>query len=150
MAHGSEQLEAGAGRGRGRVLSMVTGSLSTVTESVIHDNGSVIHRFELRVPGGFRRSDADFMTGDLPDACDRLLQLRELLQLQEGVITRAQALSAGMSRHALQAKLDSERWRRLHSGVYATFSGPPGRAPVLWAAVLGAGPRAILSHETAA
>jgi hypothetical protein len=42
------------------------------------------------------------------------------------------------------------RWRRLHPGVYAAFSGQPGRDPVLWAAVLRAGPRAILSHETAA
>jgi hypothetical protein len=42
------------------------------------------------------------------------------------------------------------RWRRLHRGVYATFTGPPPRAAVLWAAVLRAGPRAILSHETAA
>jgi hypothetical protein len=101
------------------------------------------------MPGYWRRRHAEFMTGHLPGECDQL-QLRELLQLQEGVITRAQALSAGMSRHALQAKLDSGRWRRLHSGVYAAFSGPPGRAPVLWAAVLCAGPRAILSHETAA
>ncbi len=84
------------------------------------------------------------MTGPLPVECDRLLQL------QAGVITRAQALSAGMSRHAVQAKLDSERWRRLHTGVYAAFTGPLGRAPVLWAAVLGAGPRAVLSHQTAA
>ena len=50
----------------------------------------------------------------------------------------------------MQAKLDSGRWRRLHSGVYAAFTGPPDRAPVLWAAVLGAGPRAVLSHQTAA
>jgi very-short-patch-repair endonuclease len=85
-----------------------------------------------------------FMTGQLPDECD------QLLQLQAGVITRAQALSAGMSRHALQAKLDSGRWRRLHSGVYAAFSAPPDRAAALWAAVLGAGPSAVLSHETAA
>ena len=75
-----------------------------------------------------------FMTGQLPDECD------QLLQLQAGVITRAQALRAGMSRHALQAKLDSGRWRRLHSGVYAAFSAPPDRAAALWAAVLGAGP----------
>lgn len=74
------------------------------------------------------------MTGQLPDECD------QLLQLQAGVITRAQALRAGMSRHALQAKLDSGRWRRLHSGVYAAFSAPPDRAAALWAAVLGAGP----------
>ena len=84
------------------------------------------------------------MTGHLPRECE------QLLQLQAGVITRAQALGAGMSRHALQAKVDSGRWRRLHHGVDAAFSGRPDRAAMLWAAVLGAGPRAVLSHETAA
>jgi hypothetical protein len=42
------------------------------------------------------------------------------------------------------------RWQRLHRGVYAGFTGQPPRSAVLWAAVLRAGPRAILSHETAA
>ncbi len=42
------------------------------------------------------------------------------------------------------------RWRRLHFGVYAAFTGQPPRPAVLWAAVLRAGPRALLSHETAA
>ena len=84
------------------------------------------------------------MTDKLPGDC------RQILQLQEGVITRAQAVSAGLSRHALYSKLDSGRWQRLHSGVYAAFSGKPDRAAMQWAAVLGAGPRAVLSHETAA
>jgi hypothetical protein len=44
----------------------------------------------------------------------------------------------------------SGRWQRLHFGVYAAFTGQPPRLAVLWAAVLRAGPRAILSHETAA
>jgi hypothetical protein len=38
----------------------------------------------------------------------------------------------------------------MHRGVYATFTGPPGRGAWLWAAVLSAGPGAALSHETAA
>jgi hypothetical protein len=42
------------------------------------------------------------------------------------------------------------RWQRLHRGVYAAFTGDPPRAAMLWAAVLRAGSRAILSHETAA
>jgi hypothetical protein len=84
------------------------------------------------------------MTGQLP------ADFRQQLHLQEGVITRAQVLGAGISRHALQVKLDSGRWQRLHSGVYAAFSGKPDREAMHWAAVLGAGPRAVLSHETAA
>jgi len=38
----------------------------------------------------------------------------------------------------------------MHRGVYATFSGEPPRLAQLWAAVLSAGPGAMLSHQTAA
>ena len=38
----------------------------------------------------------------------------------------------------------------MHRGVYATFTGAPGRSAWLWAAVLSAGPGAALSYETAA
>jgi hypothetical protein len=38
----------------------------------------------------------------------------------------------------------------MHRGVYATFSGEPARLALLWAAVLSAGPGAVLSHQTAA
>jgi hypothetical protein len=38
----------------------------------------------------------------------------------------------------------------MHRGVYATFSGAPTRLAELWAAVLSAGPGAMLSHQTAA
>ena len=44
----------------------------------------------------------------------------------------------------------SGRWQRLQRGVYATFSGEPLRETVLWAALLRAGPGAVLSHQTAA
>jgi hypothetical protein len=44
----------------------------------------------------------------------------------------------------------SGRWQRLQRGVYATFSGDPGRETILWAALLRAGPDAVLSHQTAA
>ncbi len=42
------------------------------------------------------------------------------------------------------------RWQQLYRGVYAVFSGPPRRETWLWAAVLRAGPGAVLSHLTAA
>ena len=47
-------------------------------------------------------------------------------------------------------KLRSDRWQRVYPGIYATFTGTPGRGAQLWAAVLLAGPGAVLSHETAA
>lgn len=84
------------------------------------------------------------MTGELDE------DVRDLLQRQSGVLTRAQALGNGMTRKQVEARLCSARWQRLHTGVYATFSGEPGRRTVLWAAVLRAGPGAVLSYQTAA
>ena len=76
--------------------------------------------------------------------------LQELADFQRGMITCRQVLQTGLSRDAIQAKLDGGRWQRIHRGVFAVFSGEPGRAALLWAAVLRAGPEAVLSHYTAA
>ncbi len=56
----------------------------------------------------------------------------------------------GLTDSAITARLRHGHWQRLHLGVYATFSGDPGRLAWLWAAVLRAGPTAVLSHHTAA
>ena len=76
--------------------------------------------------------------------------LRTLARDQAGVIARRQALDAGMSVGAINARVRFGRWRRVHLGVYATFTGPMSRGAQLWAAVLTAGPGAQLSHESAA
>jgi hypothetical protein len=73
-----------------------------------------------------------------------------LVRRQAGVITRAQAMAAGLTRHAVYARLASGRWQRHHAGVYAAYSGPLARESQLWAAVLGARPGAVLCHQTAA
>jgi len=80
----------------------------------------------------------------------RLGEIDRLLGRQAGVITRAQALAAGMTRHAVQARLDGGRWQRLHLGVYAAYSGRPTRESIVWAALLGTRPGAVLCHQTAA
>jgi hypothetical protein len=59
-------------------------------------------------------------------------------------------MAAGMTRHAIHARLASGRWQRLHAGVYAVYSGPLARESRLWAALLGARPGAVLCHQTAA
>lgn len=69
---------------------------------------------------------------------------------QAGVITRRQALAAGLTEEQLRARLRSGRWRRASAGVYYTFTGEPPRLAALWAALLAAGPGAVLSHESAA
>ena len=50
----------------------------------------------------------------------------------------------------MRTRVRSGRWQRLQRGVYAAFSGDPARETVLWAALLRAGPGAVLSHQTAA
>ncbi len=69
---------------------------------------------------------------------------------QVGVATRVQVLNSGLSDDAIVHRITTGRWQRLYKGVYATFSGPVPRQARLWAAVLCAGPGAVLSHESAA
>jgi hypothetical protein len=66
------------------------------------------------------------------------------------VIANWQADAAAISCREMQDLVRNGRWQRLHFGVYAGFTGQPPRQATLWAAVLRSGPRAILSHETAA
>jgi hypothetical protein len=77
-------------------------------------------------------------------------RLSEAARLQLGVLTARQLLDGGLTRGAAKSRVSLGQWQRLHRGVYATFSGPPGREAVLWAAVLACGSGAMLSHETAA
>ena len=74
----------------------------------------------------------------------------ELLVLQGKAIARRQGAEAGIDPRTMRSRVSSGRWQRLQRGVYATFSGEPVRETVLWAALLRAGPGAVLSHETAA
>lgn len=84
------------------------------------------------------------MARELPASC------RELLSVQCGVISRCQALDAGLSGDAIRGRLRTGSWRQLQRGVYATFTGQPPREAMLWAALLRSGASAILSHQTAA
>lgn len=84
------------------------------------------------------------MVSELPST------LRYLAGNQSGVVSRRQALRAGLSPGMIKFRVSSRRWQQIHPGIYATFSGEPSRAARLWAAVLSAGPGAALSHETAA
>jgi hypothetical protein len=84
------------------------------------------------------------MTANLPEDC------RQLIDLQRGVLARWQAPTVELKTTTIDSLLRSGRWRLLQRGVYATFSGEPGRKAELWAAVLRAGPHAVLSHQTAA
>ena len=74
----------------------------------------------------------------------------ELLDSQHGMIARYQATPSGLDVVTMRNKVQNGRWQRAQRGVYATFSGEPGREAQLWAALLRAGAGATLSHQTAA
>jgi len=76
--------------------------------------------------------------------------LRDLARHQSGVVSRSQALRAGFSADMIKFRVRTGWWQPAHRGVYLTFTGAPGRSAQLWAALLGAGPGAVLSHVTAA
>jgi very-short-patch-repair endonuclease len=77
-------------------------------------------------------------------------QANGLLAAQGKAIARYQGAEAGIDPRLMRSKVSGARWQRLQRGVYATFSGDPARETVLWAALLRAGPDAVLSHQTAA
>jgi hypothetical protein len=77
-------------------------------------------------------------------------QAQELLAVQGYAIASRQGAVAGVEPRAMRRRSSSGRWQRLQRGVYATFSGDLTRETVLWAALLRAGPDAVLSHQTAA
>ncbi|MGH3278381.1 MAG: type IV toxin-antitoxin system AbiEi family antitoxin domain-containing protein [Trebonia sp.] len=75
---------------------------------------------------------------------------RELLAGQGHVITRSQAIALGLGVETIRNRVRCGDWQQLQVGVYAGFTGAPGRDAQVWAALLRAGPGAVLSHWTAA
>jgi predicted transcriptional regulator of viral defense system len=77
-------------------------------------------------------------------------ELTPTAELQCGVLSAAQLAAAGLARESQSLLVRAGHWQRLYRGVYAVHSGQPVREAQLWAAVLAAGPGAMLSHQTAA
>jgi len=66
------------------------------------------------------------------------------------MLSCAQIQASGLTRAILISRLRRGSWQRIYPGIYAAFSGALSREARLWAAVLYAGPGAMLSHQTAA
>ncbi len=78
------------------------------------------------------------------------LALEKLIQRQDSVVSRPQALRAGLSRHAIGYRLrDGGPWRLLLPGVYLTLPGVPTQAQWETAAILHAGPHAVITGPAA-
>jgi hypothetical protein len=78
------------------------------------------------------------------------LALQKLIRQQDSVVSRAQALRGGLSRHAIGYRLrDGGPWRVLLPAVYLALPGAPTRAQWETAAVLYAGPHAMITGAAA-
>jgi predicted transcriptional regulator of viral defense system len=77
-------------------------------------------------------------------------RLAKVAARQCGAFTLEQARGAGFSGSQVQRRLDAGAWVRLYPRVYRHGASPPNRALLLTAAILWAGPDAVLSHTTAA
>ncbi|MGH2962145.1 MAG: DUF559 domain-containing protein [Solirubrobacterales bacterium] len=74
---------------------------------------------------------------------------RRIAARQHGVVTRAQLLELGFEPGAIDRRLEADRLRALHRGVYLMGSIAPPFALEM-AAVLSCGAGAVLSHRCAA
>lgn len=75
-------------------------------------------------------------------------ELEPVLRLQDQILSRRQALDAGLTTAAIDWKVERGDWVVIHPGVYAAQTGRLTRHQLEWAAVLFHWP-AALSHESA-
>ena len=83
-----------------------------------------------------------------PRSVDRVIA--EVAAGQYGVIARAQLAGLGLGRGAIDHRLAVGRLHPVHRGVFAVGHAVLSRHGVWMAAVLAAGPGAVLSHRSAA
>lgn len=76
--------------------------------------------------------------------------LADLARRQHGLVTRAQALEAGMSARQVLRRLERGRWKPVRRGVYAGGWVPPSWEQAVLAVVLAVGQPCAASHGTAA
>ena len=83
-----------------------------------------------------------------PSSVDRAIA--RLAERQHGTVARAQLLAIGISAGAIRVRVRAGRLIPLHRGVYAVGHKALSRDGRRMAAVLAAGPGAVLSHRSAA
>jgi hypothetical protein len=76
--------------------------------------------------------------------------IAELAKKQRGFVTRRQLLALGERRHEIEYRLEFGRLIGVHRGVYAVGHVPREPVDLAYAALLACGPKAALSHGTAA
>lgn len=85
-----------------------------------------------------------------PRGAERLMdRIEELLELQDGVIARHQAIGAGCTPVQVARRVRRREWTPVHPGVYVNHTGPLTWRQRAWAAVLAYRPAAALDGRSA-
>lgn len=106
------------------------------------------------MPPGPQHGGVLWIFGLFPHIAARTRRLDSIIariaSRQKGVVTRAQLLAAGLTRHEIQLRVDRGSLIPLHPGVYLV--GHAGGSPLAHeaAAVLACAPRALLARRSAA
>jgi predicted transcriptional regulator of viral defense system len=67
-----------------------------------------------------------------------------------GLVTRADALTAGLTDRQIGIRVESGQWERVHAGVFRLVPATPSPEQQLLAAVLACGVTVFASHQSAA
>ena len=86
----------------------------------------------------------------VPAGAPRERAIQELAARQHRVVSLAQLMALGLSASAVRSRVAAGKLRRLHRGVYAVGLAPLSLKAIYMAAVLACGPKAVLSHRSAA
>lgn len=78
-----------------------------------------------------------------------LAHLEKVAARQGGVVSRAQAYAAGLTRGEVRAQVSARRWQRVWSRSLCLHTGPVCELGLDWAAVFEGGDRAMLDGESA-
>lgn len=97
---------------------------------------------------GVRRKTSASLTKTVEPPVDRAIA--ELARRQHGVVALAHLTALGLSPAAVRMRTAAGRLHRIHRGVYAVGHPRLTRRGARMAAVLAAGPGAVLSHRDAA
>src|SRR5690242_15267625 len=78
------------------------------------------------------------------------LRMIEFASRRHGVVSRAELSDLGLTRRAIEHRLENGRLHSVYRGIYAVGRPDVSREGRWMAAVLAAGPGAVLSHLSAA
>ncbi|QIX27763.1 hypothetical protein ncot_15045 [Nocardioides sp. JQ2195] len=85
----------------------------------------------------------------MPVISEAMRSVEALATEQASVVSRTQAYAAGLSRGVVRAQVRARRWQVIGCHSICLHNGPLSEQSLHWAAVIEAGPRAMLDGATA-